>query len=221
MPEPALDFAALSAYTERLFAAEDDLLRELRAEMKRRGMPEIHVSAEEGRLLQVLLAGIGARRVLEIGTLGGYSALWMARALPADGTIVTLEMQKSYAAVARDFARRAGFEQVIDVRVGRALELLPGIAQKESPFDACFIDADKESYPDYLSWARRLVRRGGLILADNVYWSGRVLDEPAADEGTRAIQRFNRELAEAEDLISTILPVRDGLAVAFVGPPSH
>ncbi|HEX7120278.1 MAG TPA: O-methyltransferase [Longimicrobiales bacterium] len=215
--QPPPDPAALSDYVERLFAREDALLRELREEIGRRGLPTIYISAEVGRLLQVLLAAVGARRVLEIGTLGGYSAIWMARALPPGGRVLSLEIEEAHAAVAREFAKRAGLGDVIEVRVGDALESLPAIAEAETPFDACFIDADKESYPEYLQWARRLVRPGGLILADNAFWSGRVLEPAPRDEPAAAIQRFNRELAEAEDLVSTVVPVRDGLAVAVVG----
>jgi len=214
---PAPDPAALSAYVERLFAPEDDLLRELRSEIGRRGLPEIYISAELGRLLQLLLTTIGARRVLEIGTLGGYSAIWMARALPEDGRVVSLERDGSRAELAREFARRAGLDAVIEVRVGAALETLPVIAASEPPFDACFIDADKENYPAYLTWARHLVRPGGLILADNAFWGGRVLDDEPADDGARAVQEFNRTLARMAGLSSTIVPVRDGLAVAIVG----
>ncbi|HEX7119558.1 MAG TPA: O-methyltransferase [Longimicrobiales bacterium] len=215
-PEPMPEPTATSAYIERLFAGEDELLHALRAEIGRRGMPEIYISAEVGRLLQVLLTAVGARRVLEIGTLGGYSAIWMARALPPGGRLLSLEIEEAHAALAREYARRAGLEEKIEVRVGAALDLLPAIAGAEPPFDACFIDADKEGYPEYLHWARRLVRPGGLILADNALWHGRVLAPAPGDAPTAAMQRFNEELAAAEGLVSTIVPVRDGLAVAVV-----
>lgn len=217
-PNPPPDPAALAAYVMHLFAAEDEVLRELRAEIVRRGHPQIHITADEGKLLQVLLAAIGARNILEIGTLGGYSAIWMARALPPAGRLLTLEIDPQRAALARDFVARAGLEHVIEVRVGAAADLLPAVAAAGETFDACFIDADKEGYPAYLEWARRLVRPGGLILGDNAFWSGAVLEEQPADVGTRAIQEFNRRLAGALDLCSTIIPVRDGLAVAVVGP---
>lgn len=222
MPDDAChttDPARLSAYVERLFAREDPVLRELRQEILRRDMPEIYISPEEGRLLQVLLTAVGARRVLEIGTLAGYSAIWMARVLPPDGELITLEIDETHAELAREFVRRAELDDVIHVRVGVAMESLRALALEDGePFDACFIDADKPSYPVYLQWALRLVRPGGLILGDNALWAGRVLEERPADDDTLAMQQFNRQIAAAEDLCSTIIPVRDGLAVAVVRP---
>jgi predicted O-methyltransferase YrrM len=208
-----MDLTALGAYTADLFAPEDEVLVALRAEIRLREMPEIHVSPEEGRLLQLLVAAVGARRVLEIGTLGGYSAIWMARALPGDGQLVTLEIDEQHAAVARDFAGRAGLERVVDVRVGHALDTLAAL---EPWFDVCFIDADKENYPSYLDHALRLVRPGGLILGDNAFLDGRVLDEDAEDEGAVAMRAFNRRLAQERGLLSIIVPIRDGLSVSLV-----
>lgn len=209
--------SGLNAYVRRLFAPEDAVLAELREEVRRRDMPEICISPDEGRLLQVLLTAIGARRVLEIGTLGGYSAIWMARALPPDGRLVTLERKPEHAEVARRFIRRAGLDDVVEVRVGAANDTLEQIAGEHGePFDAFFIDADKAGYPAYLDWAEALVRPGGLVLGDNAFWSGRVLEEPPEDDDTLAMQRFNRRLADKERFCSTIIPVRDGLAVAVV-----
>lgn len=214
-PDSGLD-VQLTGYVQGLFAAEDVILEELRYETARRGMPEISVSAEEGRLLQLLLTAIGARTVLEIGTLGGYSAIWMGRSLPPDGRLLTLEIQADRAEFARGFIDRAGLGSVVEVRVGDAADTLPALVADGERFDAVFIDADKERYPVYLEHALALVRPGGLILADNAFWSGRVLEADAADEDTRAVQRFNRLLAEHPDLTATIIPVRDGLAAAVV-----
>lgn len=210
----------LEEYTAGLYAPEDDVLRDLRAEAGRRGMPEIYVSADEGNLLQLLVRMISARRVLEIGTLGGYSAIWMARGLPAGGRLVTLEIEPEHAQVARMFAERAGLGDVIDVRLGAALDILPALTDEE-PFDICFIDADKVAYPDYLDWALRLVRPGGLILGDNAHREGRVLEDPPGDDATRAMQEFNRRMATDPRLHATIVPVRDGLGVALVLAPSE
>ncbi len=209
---------ALQEYAETLLAREDALLRELREEIARRGLPRIHIAPAQGRLLQVLLRAVGARNVLEIGTLGGYSAIWMARALPPDGRLVTLELEEERAAFAREYVRRAQLATVVEVRLGPAADTLRRLvsAGEEGSFDACFIDADKESYPAYLHWARRLVRAGGLILADNAFRAGRVLEEPAPDEGTAAIQQFNRMLARDAGLAATLVPIGDGLAVAVV-----
>ncbi len=215
MPDDARD-ARLAGYVRALFAPEDETLEELRYEIARKGFPEIYISAEQGRLLQVLLAAVDARDVLEIGTLGGYSAIWMARALPPDGRVVTLELRQERAALARDFVARAGLDEVVQVRVGDALELLKGLDEEDARFDVVFIDADKERYGEYLDWALALVRSGGLILADNAFQHGRILDDEPESEAVRAVQAFNERLARDPRLVSTILPVRDGLTVSVV-----
>lgn len=208
---------ALSEWATGLFAREDAVLSELRAEMQRREMPPIAVSAEEGKLLHVLVAAIGARRVLEIGTLGGYSAIWMARALPADGRLLTLELEEMHAEVARTFVRRAGLDGVIEVRVGPALESLAALGQQATPpFDVCFIDADKQSYPKYLDHALRLVRPGGLILGDNTFLSGRILDRSDPTDSAAAMREFNQRIASDSRLASVIVPIRDGLSISVV-----
>lgn len=208
----------LEEYDAALFAREDALLVQLREETQRRGLPRIHVPPAEGKLLQLLLRAIGARRVLEIGTLGGYSAIWMARALPPEGELITLELEEDRAELAREYLRRARLPARVEVRVGPAADTLRALCASagEASFDACFIDADKESYPAYLRWARRLVRVGGLIMGDNAHWSGHIVEEPPPDEGTAALQQFNRALARDPGLESSILPVGDGLAVALV-----
>ena len=215
------DDVLISGYIRRLFALEDEVLEELRYEVNRRGMPEIYINAEVGKALQVLLSAIGARKVLEIGTLGGYSAIWMARALPPapDGRLITLENVPEHASFAREFVARAGLEDVVEVVEGDARELLPGIADREGShsFDAVFIDADKESYGTYLDWALTLTRPGGLILADNAFRDGRVLEDEPAEEGTRQVQSLNERMAAHEGLVSTILPIRDGVTVGVVG----
>ncbi len=217
MSGPPEDVAArLSDYVSGLFAREDAVLEEVRAEIARRGLPEIYVSAEAGRMLQFLMVAIGARRVLEIGALGGYSAIWMARALPADGRLVSLEIDPARADLARTFAARAGLGDIVEVQVGDARERLP-LLRDEPPFDAVFIDADKEGYSAYLEMAIGLVRPGGLIVADNAFWSGRVLEESPESEATRALRAFNERLASDPRLTATIIPVGDGLAVAVAG----
>lgn len=228
------DSAALSQYIEGLFAVEDDVLRELRAAIVDAGMPQIHISPEAGRLLQVLLAANGARRVVEIGTLGGYSAIWMARALPHGGAVLTLEREPVHAALARRYIARAGLDDRIEVREGDAHASLRALREAGEHFDACFIDAEKSGYADYLEQALALVRPGGLILADNVLWGGDVLGAtneggPVGDDGEAAggdsardadtlrIHAFNRALATDPSLLATIIPVRDGIAVAVRG----
>lgn len=206
----------LSDYVRDLFAGEDAVLTDLRHEIKRQGLPEIHISPQLGRLLEVLLAAVGARRVLEIGTLGGYSALWMVRALPLGGRVVTLEIDPSRAAFARKYFEEAGRGDMIQVRVGDARGTLAAMVEEAvEPFDAVFIDADKESYVEYLDWSLQLVRPGGLVLADNAFRNGRVLDT-APDAATRGILAYNERVATDERLASTVIPIRDGLAVSVI-----
>ena len=208
----------LSDYVIEHFAADDDLLLELREEMRRRNMPNIAVDPEEGRILQVLLAAIGARRVLEIGTLGGYSAIRMARMLPPGGKLITLEREPAHAEVARAFVQRAGIEDIVEIRLGEASQSLDQlIAEGADPFDVCFIDADKPGYPSYLTAARKLVRPGGLILGDNAFLRGRIIESAPDDLGAIAMREFIRAVASDPELTATILPVRDGLLVAVVG----
>jgi caffeoyl-CoA O-methyltransferase len=206
----------LTAWVEERFAGEDALLRELREEIGRRELPEIYVSAEVGRLLQVLLVSIGARRVLEVGTLGGYSAIWMARSLPDDGELITLELEEERAAFARSFVERAGLDAIVEVRCVDAREGLRKLVEAGGPpFDAVFIDADKESYVEYLERSLDLVRPGGLIIADNAFRDGRILEDDP-DEATRGILAYNERVSTDPGLVSTIVPIRDGLAVSVV-----
>lgn len=204
---------ALEAYAADLFGREDRLLAELRTEMEDRGLPPIQVPARTGLLLHVLVRATGARRILEIGTLGGYSAIWMGRALPDGGRLVSLEKSSRHAAVAREAVARAGLDDRIEVREGRAADLLPTIGP-DGEWDVVFLDADKESYLAYLEHARRLLRPGGLLLADNAFWKGRVLEEDADDASTLGIQAFNEAVARDPAFVGTILPVGDGVLAA-------
>ncbi len=160
--------ARMDHYLDAQFGREDDVLKETRAEMAREKLPSIAVSAAEGRALQVLTALSGATRVLELGTLGGYSATCIARGLPLGGKIISLELDEHHAATARKNIARAGFSDTVDVRVGPALEGLAAIKAAGEPlFDMAFIDADKDNYPLYLEEVYPLVKKGGVILADN------------------------------------------------------
>ncbi len=206
---------ALERYVDDLFAPEDDVLAGLRAAMRRAALPEIFISAAEGKLLQVLLRAIGARRVVELGTLGGYSAIWMARTLPPDGRLVTIEKEPDRAELARSFIARAGLEERVEVRVGEAEDLLESLAV-EGPFDAVFIDADKEGYPRYLEWCAVNVCCGGLVIADNAFKGGQVLDSETEDPGVIGIQEFNRRVARDPRFTSIVVPTRDGVAIALV-----
>jgi len=201
-------------YIVGLFGAEDDILASLREEAGRVGLPPIAISADEGRLLQVLLTSIGARRVLEVGTLGGYSAICMARALPPAGRVLSVEINDQHAAFARRHIQRAGLADRVEVRVGRALDVLPSLDGER--FDAIFLDADKEPLPTYFEWALRLVRPGGLIIGDNALWGGRVYDGEKPDDKTRGVREFNRRMATDPRVLGIIVPTHDGVAIAVV-----
>lgn len=196
-------------YIHRLFIPDDPALQAIPEHAKAEGLPPIGVPPTLGRLLGILIRATGARRVVEIGTLGGYSATWMARALPADGKIISLELDPHHAEVARANLAQAGVGAKVEIRVGRALDLLPALVA-EGPFDFAFIDADKGGYPDYLAWAREHVRVGGVIVADNVLRGGRVLDANAADGDSSAMDRFNHAAASDPRLDAIIVPNRDG-----------
>ncbi|MFO1141256.1 MAG: O-methyltransferase [Amaricoccus sp.] len=205
---------------ERLLPADPALEAALAANAAA-GLPSIDVSPLQGRLLQLLARMTGARSILEIGTLGGYSTIWLARALPQDGRLVTLEREPAHAAVAAANLARAGLEDRVEIRVGAALDLLPGVAEI-APFDFVFIDADKASNADYLDWALRLSRPGTAIVCDNVIRGGRVTD--AASEagdvvGTRRL--FDRLATEPRLAATAIQTVGakgwDGFALAIVG----
>jgi len=206
----------LHEYVQELFTDHDELLDSLMPAAKQAGLPQISIAPNEGRMMQILLRAIGARKVLEIGTLGGYSAISMARALPAGGKLITLEHEAKHAAFARDWIERAGLSRVIDVREGEALETLAGLAD-QAPFDAVFIDADKLNYPRYLDWALRYTRVGGLILADNAFRAGAIFDPAKADDPSiAATLEFNRRFAAEPRLLTSVLFGRDGLAVGLV-----
>jgi caffeoyl-CoA O-methyltransferase len=206
-------------YVEDLYAPQDEALEAAVRESQRAGLPEIHVSPNEGKLLQLLAEMTGARRILEIGTLGGYSAINLARGIAEDGLMISLEIDEHHAEVARRNVERAGVGGRVEIRVGDARELLVQLVESdEGPFDLIFIDADKEGYPEYLEWAIRLSRHGSLILGDNTIWGGSIIDPK--DDSTRAIHEFNEKLARDPRLSGLILPFMrervDGLAIARV-----
>ena len=208
-------------YIENLFSRNDEALQSALEDSARNSLPAINVSANEGRLLYMLAKISGAKKILEIGTLGGYSTIWLARALPQDGRLLTLEYSPKHAEVARANIARAGLADKVEVRVGAGLDLLPQIADRgEGPFDLFFIDADKENYPGYLQWAIRLSRPGSVILSDHLIRDGLVLNPPADDMNAVAIAAFNRELASNSRLESIILPIMrghtDGLGISVV-----
>ncbi len=215
-------WTAVDSYIADLFLKADPVLEEALMDSAAAGLPAIHVSPSQGRLLQLLVSMRGARNVLEIGTLGGYSTIWLARGLPADGRLVTLEYEPRHAKVACSNIAKAGFSGVVEVRIGSALEILPQLAAEDrDPFDLIFIDADKPGYPDYFSWAMKLSRQGTVIIADNVVRNGAVADPATTDPLVRGIRRMN-ELVASEPRVSatTIQTVGakgyDGLMIAVV-----
>ena len=209
----------IDAYVAGLYAPPDEALTAALRESERAGLPGINVSASEGRLFQMLVEISGTRKILEIGTLGGYSAIHFARALPDDGTLLSLELDERHAEVARRNVDRAGLADKVEVRVGDARDSLAGLVENgEGPFDLIFIDADKEGYPEYLDWSLRLSRPGTLILGDNAIREGSVMDPD--DLSSRAVREFNDKLAKNPRLSALILPLIrdriDGLAIARV-----
>jgi len=209
----------IDTYIEELFDPSDEILETALRDSRRAGLPEINVSPNQGRLLQLLTQMAGARRILEIGTLGGYSAIHFARALPEDGVMISLEIDEHHATVARNNIARAGLADRVEARVGDAHELLAALIEDdEGPFDVIFIDADKEGYPDYLASSLRLVKRGSLILGDNTIRGGTVLDPK--EETARATREFNERIATDPRLSGIVLPLIreriDGLTIARV-----
>jgi predicted O-methyltransferase YrrM len=182
------------------------------------GLPEIAVAANQGKLLHLMARATGARRILEIGTLGGYSAIWLARALPDGGKLTTLEFDPKHAEVARSNLARAGLADRAEVITGRALDTLPKLL---GPFDFVFIDADKHSYPDYFRWAVKLSRKGTVIVADNVVRDGKVADAKSADPAVVGVRRMTEAMAAEPRVSATVLQTvgvkgYDGWAVALV-----
>ncbi len=219
-------FAAVDRYIDQLFVPSDPVLEATLSSAADAGMPQIHVSPGQGKLLYLLARLAGARRILEIGTLAGYSAIWLGRALPAGGRLVSLELRLEHAELARANLARAGLSDRVEVLVGPALESLQRLqAGCEQPFDLVFIDADKGGYTAYLEWALRLTRPGSLILADNLVRAGRVLDPDSADESVRGARAFNAALAANPRVEALVIQQvgskgHDGLALAIVREPA-
>ena len=217
---PAALWSAVDRYINEQLVPEEPALAQAAADSAREGLPPIAVTPNLGKLLELLARMQGARRILELGTLGGYSTIWLARALPDDGRLVTLEVDSRYAELARANIARAGYAQAVEVRVGSALETMPAlVAEGAEPFDLIFIDADKENYPDYLRWSLELSRPGTMIIGDNVVRDGAILDPGAADPRTGSTElirgvRCFYELLAAEPRVSAT-------AVQTVGAKGH
>ena len=215
-------WSAVDSYICDLLAPADPALDAALQASASAGLPAIQVAPNQGKLLQLLARLTGARRILEIGTLGGYSTIWLARALAPDGRLITLEADAKHAEVARANFRRAGLDGQIDLRLGQALDALKQIAAEGAePFDFVFIDADKANIPAYFSFALDLTRRGGLIVIDNVVRDGAVIDAASADPDIQGIRQFNERLAREKRVSATAIQTvgvkgYDGFALALV-----
>jgi predicted O-methyltransferase YrrM len=211
----------IDRYIEDLFTPSDTALTQNLADAEAAGLPAINVSPNQGRLLYLLAKLVGAKRVLEVGTLGGYSTTWLARALPADGLVVTLELEPRHAEVARRSLQRAALVATIDLRVGPAADSLRELIHSgTAPFDLVFLDANKSGYVEYLNLALELSRPGTLILADNVIRHGLVLPSHPSDPNDAGAKSYNEAIAHHPRLESLILPIVrsrvDGLSISIV-----
>jgi len=205
-------------YLTDLLVGGDEALDRALADSDAAGLPSIAVTPNQGKLLHILASAIRARAILEIGTLGGYSTIWLARALAPGGRLVTLEADAGYAQVARANLDRAGLAGTVEIRIGPALSTLPSLA---GPFDLVFIDADKPGNPEYCQWAVRLTRPGGLIIVDNVIRGGAVIDADDGDPTVRSTRRLYEELAAEPRVLATAIQTvgskgHDGFAIALV-----
>ena len=213
-------WASVDHYLNDTLLPPDPTLDAVLSANKAAQLPSIDVAPNQGKLLQLLAETQQARRILEIGTLGGYSTICLARALPAGGKLITLELDPHHAEVARGNLRDAGVLDRVEIRVGPANETLPGLVNS-APFDLIFIDADKRSYPEYLGWALKLARVGTILIADNVVRQGKVANPKSKDANVRGVQRFTEMLAAEPRLSATVLQTvgakgYDGFALAVV-----
>jgi predicted O-methyltransferase YrrM len=215
-------WTAVDRYFADAVIPADPILNAALAASQAAGLPAINVAPNQGKLLQLLVRIHGARTILEIGTLAGYSTIWLARALPAGGRIITLELDSQHADVARANFARAGLEEVIDLRLGPAIETLPRlVAEGRGPFDFIFIDADKVSIHDYFQWALKLARRGSVIVVDNVVRNGAVIESNSSDANVQGVRRFVEALSSDSRVSATTLQTvgskgYDGFTLAIV-----
>lgn len=214
-------FEAVDKYICDLVAPEDNALKATIESIDKNNIPQISISASQGKFLQVLAKLCNAKTILEVGTLAGYSSIWMARALPKDGKLISLEYEQLHADVSTENIKRAGLEKIVEIRVGKGLNLLPVLQQENKVFDMIFIDADKEPYAEYFEWALKLSHKGTLIIADNVIREGKVLQEDHKDTRVEGVKRFNKLLAATKEVTACIIQnvgakEHDGMAIAVV-----
>jgi caffeoyl-CoA O-methyltransferase len=217
-----LIFKNVDNYISNLFAQEDQVLADTLQMLQDENIENASVSANQGKFLQVMAAACQAKRILELGTLGGYSTIWMARALPDDGTLISIEYNPHHAQIAQKNIRKAGLENKVTLKTGKALDILPEmIADHEAPFDLIFIDADKPPYTEYFKYALQLSRPGTMIICDNVIRNGKVLNEDSTDTAVIGVRRLNSFLAGCDAVTVTILQMvgvkdYDGMVLAVV-----
>jgi len=203
----------ISQYVIDLFAVEDDALQYARENSLNLGLPSINVKPEEGKFLQILARISGGEKVVEIGTLGGYSGIWIARGLLPHGRLITLEKDPRHAEIAREHFNRAGVNERIEIRIGNAHEQMERLV-REGPFDMVFVDAEKPGYGNYYRWSVENVRSGGIIAIHNAFRKGSVAGMVKADAYTEIMQEFNANIAADSRVISTIYPAGDGTIIA-------
>jgi predicted O-methyltransferase YrrM len=215
-------WSKVDLYLQNTVVRPDAALQAALEASKAAGLPQIAVAANQGKLLHVLALSLGARQILEVGTLGGYSTIWLARALPPSGHLITLEVDSKHAEVARANFARAGVADRVELRLGRALDTLQQLAaEKRGPFDLVFIDADKVNIPQYFEWALKLSRPGTLIVVDNVVRRGAVADPDSTDENVRGVRAFHEHLADEPRVVATAIQTvgekgYDGLSFVHV-----
>lgn len=203
---------AVGEYLEELFAREDPGMVDAARAIKEAGMPEIQVSPNDGRIMELLLRLAAATKVVELGTLGAYSAQWIARAIGPEGRLWTVEASSKHAEVARGVLKRAGLSERVTVCEGKGLEVLPTL-ERHGPFDAVFVDADKEGYAEYARWASRNLRQGGLLIGDNTYLFGRLAGVEPVEADIRSMRAFHEVLAK--EFVGVCIPTPDGMSVGI------
>ena len=207
----------LADYIQSIFLREPDILKQLREETAKLSIARMQISPEQGQFMALLVQLMGAKKTLEIGVFTGYSALAVALTLPVDGKMIACEISEEYTAIAKDFWTRAGVSEKIDLRIAPALETLEKLITEgeTGSFDLAFIDADKRNYENYYERALTLLRPGGLILIDNVLWSGKVVDPTITDKQTQAIREFNQKLHQDSRINLSVVAIADGLTLAL------
>lgn len=215
-------FASVDNYIDNLIAYEDEALKAVIESLDNEGLPQHSISPNQGKFLQVMAQLCNAKNILEIGSLGGYSTIWLARALPQDGKIITIEIDPKYAKVTQQNIDNAGLADKVEVIIGKALDVLSQfVAENKFSFDMVFMDADKPPYTEYFNLALSLSHKDTLIIADNVIREGKVLDQNSEDEKVKGVQRFNQMLSKNKQVTATIMQTigskeHDGMALAVV-----